>query len=231
MITGVILSKTLMQRPGEFCSSVGVELVGQYYQYRPMLPRLKHLSAKGLGLEQSDLDQHWQIGSLIEMSLEQFPENQRRITHPEDRLLAPNSVRLLGSYVPTAMLEEMIQRLSHPSIAALFPQVLFQDNHKGYVEGGQRLARSVGYVRDCSVTILPYLKTIEIRDSTGAVLVTAIKDLSLIAAIAEKTLVSGSRLDNVIVRLSLANPWSGNGLSCYYDTPRCFIMCSVVIEP
>ncbi len=219
---GVVLSHTDMGS-GKFCTNIAVHdpATGTWTQVRPRLPPNDPLSLTSFGQTAAVMAAYWQPGASVAIEWAGPPKQaHRRATHPEDCLFRPGSVTLYARSLSDADFRQLAQQFAHASVRALFPPIKWQQNGKGYVEDGNTLAQSVGYV-PCRSVIRDQGKDASVLTVAGERFVVAIKDAAFLAQPV------GTTARDVLVRFSLANAWDGGHIG--FSPERCYLMLSHIV--
>jgi len=218
---GVVLSNTSMgQHSRGHCTNILVNPnTPEAWQARPRIPGNGNLYRNTLG-DEASINTYWHVGRWVELELEEVPENQRRITHPEDRIFRGKTQIFKDVWNHTQLIEAVTD-LTFDSIYDALPNI----SDGGWSGGSKRSTppdlpnvRSVAYVRAKTFSMVNG-KDATFTDLKDNKVVAPLKDDPLL----EKFFTQGVQLkathNPIIVRCALGSPWPDH-------SPRCWLMIS-----
>lgn len=227
----VVLSHTKMN--GErFCTNVAVGSGASLRQRRLRLPPNRPVTYHTFPFPAALAHTHWQPGRLVHVGFAgDVPPEHRRVTHPEDALFDPLTVRVSDRMLSAPELMEFVAPITFGTVQDLYPGAL-RENGKLFFHAGTPLGMSVGYVRCRSVEVYPYYEKLNARvvDAQGDTFEMSVNDAALIQKVKAGQARSAARYQDVLIRCSIADAYPGTDLRPY-DPPRCYLMLSAILHP
>jgi len=190
------------------------------HQVRPRLIGNSNLYRNSLG-DEAYINTYWHVGRWVELDLQEVPEQQKRITHPEDRILN-GQVTMFKDVWNHQQIIAAVKHLTFDSINEALPFI----SNGGWSGGSKRFTpqdvanpRSVAYVRARSFE-MKNEKDAVFTDLKGNTVVAPLKDQPLLEKFFKQGIQLRASPNPIIVRCALGNPFVDN------PPPRCWLMIS-----